>query len=134
MRLGFVGISLLLFLSSSYVHAARDWAFQGVYVDDVLVYNMSGYNVVTVKMKDAGELNTGCGPTDEHHIVSYWYGGDVTSTTQTWLSLLLSAQAQGFPINMWVDMNQCGTSAGWNAFGSPEGLGLRFFGVRIIKD
>ncbi|MEC8880129.1 MAG: hypothetical protein VYC49_08275 [Pseudomonadota bacterium] len=133
MRLGFVGVSLLLFLSSSYVHAARDWAFQDVYVDDVLVYSMSGYNVVTVKMKDVGQINTGCAQTDQHHIVSYWTTGGLGSNVQTWVSLLLSAQAQKFPVNLLVEMNTCSTGAEWDAFGSPEGLGLKLFGVRVIK-
>ena len=124
---------VVFFISCGVANADREWAFRDVHVEDVLVYNKDGYNVVTVLMRDDVVSNTGCPPTDTHNIVSYWYKGYLNTTVQIWVSVLLSAQAQDLPVDLWVEMTDCGTSGGWVAFGAPSGLGLSLQGVRISK-
>ena len=121
-------------LFSPLSYAASDWAFQDVFIEDILIYSANGQNVVTVKMEGAGVVDTNCGPTDQHRIVSYWVSDDFSSIAQGWVSLLLSAQAQSLPVNLFVDMDSCETSTGWYDFGNPTGLGLQFLGVQVKND
>ncbi|MFP1678695.1 hypothetical protein ACLD02_08340 [Alloalcanivorax sp. C16-2] len=127
-------VGVLTFFLCSQSQAARQWAFQEIYVKDVLVYNQGGNNVVTVRMAGVpSDNNVGCNPTDAHHIVSFWYDGSINTTVQTWVSVLLSAQAQDLPVDLWVDMNNCSSGSQWNHYGAPYGLGLRLMGVKIAK-
>ena len=124
---------LIFVMLSGIANAAREWAFQGVYVKDVLVYNQDGNNIVTVQIEGDVTWNTACAPTDTHHIVSYWNSGSLNPNMQTWVSMLLAAQAQDLPVNLWVDMNNCSNGNQWDAFGAPAGLGLQLNGVRVAK-
>lgn len=118
-----VFVVIVFVISSGVANAAREWAFQGVYVKDVSVYNYNNYNMVTVQIEGDVNWNTGCAPTDVHHIVSY-RNNSVSSSMQTWVSMLLFAQAQDLPVNLWVDMNNCMSGSQWDVFGAPAGLGL----------
>lgn len=114
--------------------AARMWLQSSIKIDDVLVYNHSGYNIITVKASPESLFETGCAATDTHGIFSFWTQSGLGGTYQSWLSLLLSAQAQELDVNLFVDTSICNTSATWNAFGNPLGLGVPFYGVRIAPE
>jgi hypothetical protein len=133
MKIIVLGI-VLLNMALNPAYAAPEWAFQKVSVKDILVYYQDGNNVVTVQFDAPVLEDTGCAPTDTHHIVSYWNNTVLKGTIRTWVSVLLSAQAQGLPVDLWVDMNNCSTGNQWDTFGTPAGLGLRLFGVRIAKE
>lgn len=126
-------IAVLLLFSSSATWSNPVWLEQELLVEDVLVYSQSGYSVMSIKFLSEEPLNAGCAPTDTHKMLSYWYKGDFNGAMRSRISTLLSAQAQQFPIRVLADLSQCNTSQGWNAYGAPIGLGVPFYGVRVIK-
>ena len=70
-----------------------------------------------------------------HEIKNFSDNNDapLNTTVQTWVSVLLSAQAQDLPVDLWVDMNECSSGSQWTHYGAPSGLGLRLMGVKIAK-
>lgn len=46
-------------------------------------------------------------------------------------STLLSAQAQGTPVDILIDTGVCNTNSNWNRHGSPFGLGRKMVGIVI---
>ncbi|MFP1678699.1 hypothetical protein ACLD02_08365 [Alloalcanivorax sp. C16-2] len=128
------GIFVVLLLSlSSYSFADRVWLDQDLMVEDVAVYTRYEKNVMTLKVSSSEELNLGCPPTDTHHIFSFWTKADFNGAIRTQISTLLSAQAQQLPIRILVDIGNCNTS-GWDGYGAPLGLGVAFFGVRVVRE
>ncbi len=124
-------LATLALIFSAEAVAGRMWLDNSVKVDEVLVYHNSGYNIITVKVSPSEALETGCVPTDTHNIFSYWTQGGLGGATQSWVSLLLSAQAQGLEVNLLANTANCNTSTTWTAFGNPLGLGVAFYGARI---
>lgn len=118
-------------LFSMEASAGRLWLHSSLKVDEVLVYNSNGYNMITVKVTPPSVLETGCAPTDTHNIFSFWTQGGLNGAHQSWVSLLLSAQAQDLEVDLLVDTSNCNTSTTWTAFGNPLGLGAAFYGARI---
>ncbi|WP_290519147.1 hypothetical protein [Alcanivorax sp.] len=132
-----LAFSALLFFSFS-AQADRVWMFKNVIIKDVAVYNKNSgsgtsYQLVQVKFESPTPVNTGCTPTDAHSIVGHYSTGSINSNVQARLSVLLSAQAQGIPVDLLVDENVCNEYQGWNAFGSPAGLGKIFYGVKASQ-
>ncbi|NQY83865.1 MAG: hypothetical protein HRT34_03540 [Alcanivorax sp.] len=124
--------SLSLFFLCSGAVAAKEW-FSNLQVEQVLVYTDHGYNIVTAKFSNDHMLETNCTPTDTHNIVSYWTKNGISTTLQSWISVLLSAQAQQLPVDILVDVSNCNNSASWTAFDNPLGLGAAFYGVKASR-
>ena len=121
---------LYLVLISGQLQAARVWLYENVYVEDVSTYTVGSNVIMQVKLKDYPN-NTGCAPADAHGVVYMNTTGDFNANWQLQYSTFLSAQAQGLPIDVLVDDAICNTSSGWYDFGSPAGLGFKFYGVRL---
>jgi len=130
--------NLLIFITLSFacqgVLGANTWAISNVKIVEVLIYNDHGYNVITVVFTPQSPLDTGCLPTDTHNMASTYTQNNINSTSQTWISLLLAAQAQQFDVDLLVNLSNCSTQAVWDEFGSPTGLGASFHGVRAARD
>lgn len=131
-------IVFLTFVFSANAEAARVWMFKNVIIKDVAVYNKAsgsgtGYQLVQVKFDSPNPVSTDCQPTDAHSMVGYYTTGSINSNVQARLSVLLSAQAQGIPVDLLVEDNGCNEYQGWDAFGSPAGLGKLFYGVKASR-
>ena len=133
MRVIRVFIFGLVFFLPSYSLADPAWLDQDLMVEDVVVYSRYGKNVVTLRVSSSEELNLGCAPTDTHHIFSYWSKADFNGVLRSQISTLLSAQAQQLPIRILADVGNCNTS-GWDGYGAPLGLGVAFYGVRVVRE
>ena len=119
----------ILFLSSNAVADRNVW-IRNVTIEDVTAYNPPGYNAITVKFKipdGQPSLNTNCIATDTYSVVSNWVQGAYSSAHQSHLSVLLSAQAQQFSVDILIDPDECST-ANWGLY--SHSIGARFSGVR----
>lgn len=117
---------LLLLPVESY--AARVWLYEGVYIEDVTVFaNDNGYTVMLVKMK--GHSTSGsCASANAGYIFSNT-SANFSGNWQLMYSTILSAQAQQQPVDFLVDDNTCHTTPGYAGY--PDGMGMKFKGVRI---
>ncbi|MBF1801154.1 hypothetical protein [Alloalcanivorax profundimaris] len=119
---------------SSHSFADQVWLDQDLMVEDVVVYSQYDKNVMTVRVSSNEPLSVGCAPTDTHGIFSYWTSADFNGAAKTRVATLLAAQAQRLPIRILVDVGNCNTYGGWSAYGEPFGLGVAFYGVRVIRE
>lgn len=128
---------LIALLLPALANADRVWMFQGVIVKDVAVYNKksdsgTNYQLVQVKFDSSDLVDTGCAPTDQHKTVGF-YASSINSNVQARISVLLSAQAQGIPVDLLVEESDCNEYHRWDAFGAPAGLGKLFYGVKASQ-
>lgn len=127
-----INVSFLFLLFSLIpCHAAKNWLYEDVLIDDVSVYSMGSYTVMQVKLKNF-PTNTNCAPANEHGLVYMNASQQFGANWQLQYSTFLSAQAQGLPVDVLVDDAICNTDASTSYdFGGARGLGLKFYGVRL---
>lgn len=122
----FVFLAAAVFLNAA--HA------QGVWHEDLIVEDVSFYikdsKIIQIKFENFPN-NTGCAPADAHGIVYINTGQVFDPNWHLQYSTFLSAQAQGVPVDVYVDSAVCNTASGFYDFGPPAGLGLKFYGVRL---
>lgn len=105
-------------------------------VKNVSTYHTGHENVLTVQIDPSPQMiSTGCIPTDAHHSVSFRTTSSLASSSAgVWTSVLLSAQAQNLPVDIYVDPNVCNKSPRGDLYGEPKGFGLKLHGVRLAND
>lgn len=107
--------------------ADRVWLYEGVYVEDVSAFADNGFMVLLVKMK--GHDTTGsCASANAGYIFSNT-SSNFSSNWQIMYSTILSAQAQGLPVDFLIDDTTCHTGSTYAGY--PNGMGMKFKGVRI---
>lgn len=129
-RCVYVWLAVFLSFFSSSAMAARD-KIEDVSISEVIVYNDQGLNIITVKFESDSPIGTGCTPTDAHNMVSYWTSSSL-GTASNWLSVLLSAQAQGLNVDLYIG-GTCNTGNTWTEYGQPYGLGQQFWGAKVVS-
>lgn len=127
------GLVLMLLLAcANSATAAKEWLFQNVLIEDVIIGRVGGYTYVQIVIDSVGTF-TGCEPTKQARILSYWDGGDYTYALQ---SSALAAQAQGLRVDILVETTDCSLHSAWLNFDEqggplPSGPGLLLQGIRI---
>lgn len=134
-------IAILFLLSpSTYAGTEEDWAVKNVYVVSAEHYYKGGSIVRVIYEARENSIipdeSFGCavnttpisGTTDRYH-ASYWLSNP-NIRHQTFLSMFLSAQAQGLPVDLMFDPSGCDT----NQSRGLGGMGRRMHGVRIVAD
>ncbi len=131
MKIIYVIAFLIMSFVSPVANAAKVWLYEDVLVEDASFYTVGGNSIMQVKVTEHPG-NTGCAPADEHGIVYMNSSANFGANWQFVYSTILSAQAQGTPVDILVDDAVCNSSSGtYYNFGPPEGLGLKFYGVRL---
>ncbi len=127
--------SIFIFLLSvGNAHAAREWLFNDVIVEDVGIYSkvISGNSYTVMYVKLSGVSDPDCAPTNDYGVVHNAVSGvNFGGNMQLRYSTLLSAQAQGTPVDILVETGSCNTNSNWNRNGDPAGLGRKMVGVVI---
>ena len=124
----------IFLLSVGNAHAAREWLFNDVIVEDVGIYSkvISGNSYTVMYVELSGISDQDCAPTNEHGVVHNLVSGvNFGGNMQMRYSTLLSAQAQGTPVDILVDTSSCNTNSNWNRNSGSPGLGRQMVGVVI---
>lgn len=113
-----------IFLASHSHALAYTWIFEDVLIETVTAMHDGGHSIYQIKLQ--GNLPvTNCPPTDSTKVVSLWTeSGSPADVWDTMYSTALTAQAQGLPVDIYVNEKSCNTS---------KGMGLNWRGIRIHK-
>jgi len=117
--------------------AALEWKFKNVKIKEAAVYRevtSSGSSFFTLEITIEGHQQTGCGPTDTHGVITKTTQNAFSSNWQMRYSTILSAQAQGLPVDILVNNSSCHTGSSWAAKGDPTGRGWELEGIRVRHD
>lgn len=91
---------------------ANDW-LEGITVDAVRVWWDGSSAILEVKVKSGFDLSSvNCQMTKDKRILSYWTPGSPNTWMQAWEAQLLSAQAQGLKVDLYLQLGTCSTTAG----------------------
>lgn len=133
MKLGKIRlITAIFFLAlSAYAEAAQVW-LEDLMVDDVsfFITPVDGYKIIQIRFESFP--STTCASANSHNVVYIPASSVFDANWQMVYSTFLSAQAQGLPVDVLINDAHCNMASGHYDFGSePEGLGVRFYGVRL---
>ncbi|MDF1780219.1 MAG: hypothetical protein P1U67_02875 [Alcanivoracaceae bacterium] len=115
---------------SATASAARDWMVFDAEIVDVAMYYDGNYHVKRVRFKsDNIDTRVTCDPTETPdanniRVASSWTSQPPSSTGMAMYSTLLSAQAQGLTVNLYMDSSLC----------SNGNYGQQISGVQINSD
>ena len=112
-------LTLVLSTTSSSVFAAFSW--QGPFtVKHVETGYINNAAVITVTLNE--KIKTGCSQADSKGIMSYW-STDIHPWHTQYQSALLSAQAQGKQVMIYVNGSDCNTH-----------FGAKMHGVKVLNE
>jgi hypothetical protein len=114
MRMMIRTLYLILGLTSGLSHAAQDWMLHNVIVEEVSIFEHNTTEVLRVRFSgaSAAELaSIGCAPTAAHQVAGHWFSSGFSSHQQMLASALWAAQAQGAPVDLFIDSSRgCDTN------------------------
>lgn len=107
---------------------------KNVKLKSVALYDQGGYRITEVRFEPSSPVNTGCAPTDQLNLVSYWRTNEHTVNFALRVSHWMAALSSGATVDIILEGTACNTSSSIPNEGGPSGMGRMFTGMRVHAD
>ncbi|WP_159557031.1 hypothetical protein [Alcanivorax sp. S71-1-4] len=107
---------------------------KNVKLKSVALYDQGGYRIAEVHFEPSSPVSTGCAPTDQLNLVSYWRTTEHTVNFALRVSHWMAALSSGASVDIILEGTACNTSASIPNEGGPSGMGRMFSGMRVYAD
>lgn len=126
--------ALTVFSQEVFAGPPASLQIKNVKLKSVALYTQGGNSIAEVYFEPSGPVNTGCAPTDQLHIVSYWRNNVHTTDFALRLSHWMAALSSGATVDIILEGTTCNTSATYPNEGGVSGMGRFFSAMRVYAE